>query len=73
MSSLQSLKCKECQAVYPLDASYVCERCFGPLEVAYASWEGANSVDPDELRRRIQAGPHSLWRYAGLQRSADGL
>ena len=31
----ESLKCKECHTVYPLDASYVCERCFGPLEVAY--------------------------------------
>jgi len=56
----ESLKCKECHTVYPLDASYVCERCFGPLEVSYASREGA---DPAELRRRIQAGPHSIWRY----------
>jgi threonine synthase len=56
----ESLRCKECRATYPLDASYVCERCFGPLEVAYASRRDA---DPDELRRRIQAGPHSLWRY----------
>jgi threonine synthase len=56
----ESLRCKECQTVYPLDARYVCERCFGPLEVAYAA---ADNVDPAELRRRIQAGPHSLWRY----------
>src|ERR1700761_3478110 len=56
----EALRCKECKTEYPLDARYVCERCFGPLEVAYASREGA---DPDELRRRIQAGPHSLWRY----------
>jgi len=39
----------------------VCERCFGPLEVAYAP---RTSSDPAELRRRIQAGPHSLWRYS---------
>ena len=56
----ESLICKECKTTYPLDASYVCERCFGPLEVAYASHEG---TDPAELRRRIQAGPHSIWRY----------
>jgi threonine synthase len=56
----ESLRCKECSTTYPLDARYVCERCFGPLEVAYASRAGA---DPAELRRRIQAGPHSLWRY----------
>ena len=56
----ESLRCKECQTVYPLDARYVCERCFGPLEVAYTA---STDVDPHELRRRIQAGPHSLWRY----------
>ncbi|HEY1567658.1 MAG TPA: threonine synthase [Solirubrobacteraceae bacterium] len=59
----ESLRCKECQTVYPLDARYVCEQCFGPLEVAYAAWAGSDSVEPAELRRRIQAGPHSLWRY----------
>jgi threonine synthase len=56
----ESLRCKECQTTYPLDARYVCERCFGPLEVAYASRDGA---DPAALKRRIQAGPQSLWRY----------
>jgi threonine synthase len=57
----ESLRCKECQTTYPLDARYVCEQCFGPLEVAYAPRIDA---DPDALRRRIQAGPHSLWRYS---------
>jgi threonine synthase len=55
-----ALKCKECSTTYPLDARYVCERCFGPLEVAYTAPSGT----PDELKRRIQAGPHTLWRYA---------
>ena len=57
----ESLRCKECKTTYPLDAQYVCERCFGPLEVAYAPRPDA---DPAALRRRIQAGPHSLWRYS---------
>ena len=57
----ESLRCKECQTSYPLDALYVCERCFGPLEVTYASRE---SADPEELKRRIQTGPYSLWRYS---------
>jgi threonine synthase len=57
----ESLRCKECKTTYPLEASYVCERCFGPLEVAYAA--PPDDLDPAELRRRIQAGPHSLWRY----------
>src|SRR5918912_877825 len=55
-----ALKCKECSAEYPLEARYVCERCFGPLEVAYTAPEAL----ADELKRRIQAGPLSLWRYA---------
>jgi threonine synthase len=57
----ESLRCKECKATYPLDARYVCEQCFGPLEVAYPS---RTDADPAEVRRRIQAGPQSLWRYA---------
>lgn len=57
----ESLLCKECKTSYPLDARYVCERCFGPLEVAYAP---RSTDDPAALRRRIQAGPHSLWRYS---------
>jgi threonine synthase len=55
-----ALKCKECSTTYPLDARYVCERCFGPLEVAYTPPQAS----ADELKRRIQAGPHTLWRYA---------
>ena len=56
----ESLRCKECKTTYALDARYVCERCFGPLEVAYQT---RTDQDPAELKRRIQAGPHSLWRY----------
>ena len=58
--AVQALQCKECKESYPLDARYVCERCFGPLEVAY-TYDG---LDPDETRRRIQAGPQTIWRYA---------
>src|SRR6201999_1473460 len=55
-----ALKCKECGTEYPLEARFVCERCFGPLEVAYAP----HRDDPAAIKRRIQAGPHTLWRYA---------
>src|SRR3954465_6919136 len=55
----EALKCKECGATYALEARYVCDRCFGPLEVAYA----APADDPEAIRRRVQAGPHTLWRY----------
>jgi threonine synthase len=55
-----ALQCKECKTRYGLEARYVCEQCFGPLEVAYS----APTSTADELRRRIQAGPLNLWRYA---------
>jgi threonine synthase len=57
---VQALQCKECDATYPLDARYVCERCFGPLEVAY----DLGGIDPGEAKRKIQAGPQTIWRYA---------
>jgi threonine synthase len=56
----QALQCKECHAEYPLEARYVCDVCFGPLEVAY----DFSGLDPAGTRRRIQAGPQDLWRYA---------
>ncbi len=56
----ESLRCRECKATYPLAAHFVCEQCFGPLEVAYAPLD----ADAPELRRRIKEGPRSLWRYA---------
>jgi threonine synthase len=57
-----ALKCRECAATYDLGARYVCENCFGPLEVAYDHSRLAGDVDG--LRRRIQAGPQSIWRYS---------
>ena len=46
----EALKCKECSTTYPLEARYVCERCFGPLEVAYrppgSSPEETQAPDP---------------------------
>ena len=57
---VQALQCKECRQTYPLDARYVCEHCFGPLEVAY----DLTGLDAGSVRRRIQAGPQTIWRYA---------
>jgi threonine synthase len=61
MAHAEALRCRECSAEYPLDASYVCERCFGPLEVAYRP---QTIGDVAEARRRIQGGPQNIWRYA---------
>ena len=56
----EALKCKECRTEFDLGANYVCDRCFGPLEVSY---DHSALDDPAELRRKIQAGPPSIWRY----------
>jgi len=56
------LRCRECGTEYELQATHVCEMCFGPLDVVY---------DTDALRklvsrRRIEEGPKSMWRYRDL-------
>ena len=56
----EALVCRECESSYPLEARYVCEQCFGPLEVSY----DFSDLDPAEARRKIQAGSRGIWRYA---------
>lgn len=56
-TALHGLKCKECGAEYEPLAIHVCEFCFGPLEVSYDFSRLAIT------REKIQAGPHSIWRY----------
>ncbi|MEK6277319.1 MAG: threonine synthase [Actinomycetota bacterium] len=58
--SLQELRCKECGTGYPLEARFVCESCFGPLEAAYDH----SGLDADEAKRKIQAGSRGIWRYS---------
>jgi threonine synthase len=58
--AVEALKCKECGQVYPLEALFVCEQCFGPLEVSY----DFSDLDADEARRKIQAGSRGIWRYS---------
>ncbi|KUL35106.1 threonine synthase [Streptomyces sp. NRRL F-4489] len=57
-----ALSCRECGQRFPLGPIFACQECFGPLEVAYELPEG----DPEELRKRIEAGPANIWRYAPL-------
>jgi len=68
-----TLTCKECGQTYPLEADYVCEQCFGPLEVAYDH----SGLGAGEAKRKIQAGPASIWRYADFlpisERTRDPL
>jgi threonine synthase len=58
--SLEALRCKECGTTYPLEALFVCDQCFGPLEVAYDH----SRLDAEGTKRRIQAGTNGIWRYA---------
>jgi threonine synthase len=58
--ALEGLRCKECGTDYPLEARYVCEHCFGPLEAVY----DYSDIDAAEARRKIQAGSSGIWRYA---------
>ena len=60
MAAVQALKCKECGATYALEARHACDNCFGPLEVSY----DFSGLDAEATKRRIQAGPSSIWRYA---------
>ncbi len=56
------LRCRVCGEGYPLDPVHVCERCFGPLEVAYDD----AALARDLTRESIAAGPPTLWRYKPL-------
>jgi threonine synthase len=55
------LICRECGTQTPLAPVHVCAQCFAPLEVEY---------DLEKLKRvtrqSIEAGPQTIWRYAGL-------
>lgn len=63
------LKCKECKREYPKAALYVCEFCFGPLEVVY-DYEGIKKVVSQESIEKSKV--YSLWRYKELL-PIDGL
>jgi len=54
-----ALACRECGRRYALDPIFVCEACFGPLEVQYDHGD----LRGEALRTRILSGPPSIWRY----------
>lgn len=62
MSYVKGLKCKECGRNYPKEALYVCEYCFGPLEVDY-DYEKIRKCLTREI---IASRPKNLWRYREL-------
>ena len=62
MSYVKGLKCRECHRLYPVEAVYVCEFCFGSLEVDY-DYDRIKSIIS---RESIEKGPKSIWRYREL-------
>jgi len=62
MAKLLGLRCRECGAEYELQATHVCEMCFGPLDVVF----DYASLKKTVTRARIEAGPPSMWRYRDL-------
>lgn len=60
MGIIQSLKCRECGKEYEPLFRYVCEECFGPLDVKY--------VYPDSIKRETfeSRTEKTYWRYFEL-------
>src|ERR671927_924185 len=60
MGTIQSLKCRECGAEYEARFIYVCEECFGPLDVIYDL--------PSNIKKSTFESRHekTYWRYFEL-------
>lgn len=73
MSYVKGLKCRECGRHYPKEPLYVCEYCFGPLEVDY----DYKKIKTKLTKRLITSRPENLWRYRELLpidgKPTDGL
>ncbi|HXX56858.1 MAG TPA: threonine synthase [Thermodesulfovibrionales bacterium] len=62
MGFVNGLKCRECGREYPVDPIYVCEFCFGPLEVVY----DYKKIKRVLTRKSIEKREKNLWRYREL-------
>ena len=60
MSAFVGLQCHLCKTPFPAEATYVCDRCLGPLEPVYDY--AAIALTRAEIERR----PKNLWRYREL-------
>ena len=63
MGNIRSLKCRECGKEYDPQFRYVCEECFGPLDVLY------KEVKVD--RKTFELREKTYWRYFELLPIAD--
>ncbi|MDP6510573.1 MAG: threonine synthase [Dehalococcoidia bacterium] len=62
MSFARSLRCRQCKREYPLEPLFVCEFCFGSLEVVY----DYEAISQSLTQESIAAGPKNIWRYRAL-------
>ena len=62
MSYVIGLKCRECGRLYPKEVIFVCEYCFGSVEVDY----DYAAIRRALTREVIASRPKSLWRYQEL-------
>ena len=62
MGFVDGLQCRECGRKYDVSSIYVCEFCFGPLEVMYSYDEIKERLTVEEIMRR----PKTMWRYKEL-------
>ena len=62
MGYVDGLKCRECGREYAVDPIYVCEFCFGPLEVVY----DYNKIKRVLKKKNIEKREKNLWRYREL-------
>jgi len=62
MTYVKGLRCVECGREYKVDPVYVCEFCFGPLEVTY----DYERIKKDMTKQKIESRPHHMWRYREL-------
>ena len=60
MSALIGLQCHVCKATFPALATYVCDKCLGPLEPVYDY--SAIRLTRDDIAAR----PKNIWRYREL-------
>ncbi|HEY7508534.1 MAG TPA: threonine synthase [Nitrososphaera sp.] len=63
MGSIKALKCRECGREYEPQFRYVCEECFGPLDVMYKEV----SIN----RHTFESREKTYWRYFELLPIAD--
>ena len=58
MTQIKSLRCRECKKEYPPIFKYICDECFGPLDVNYDF--------PPVNKNTFANREHTYWRYFEL-------